>query len=453
MEALQYWMGELANRSESTRKKYKRYFSLFCEWIGKTADELVTERKEDLKEEDLKNQRRMETLLKGFIAHLKSSGLSVSTQQVAYAAVQSFFEMHYMPLRMRRGDYPSGESLGYRAATKNDILKLLDSSSIRVKAMILFLKDSGLRVSDLASLKYKDVAKGLEEEAEFIKLNLITQKNSISARTFIGPEAIEALKAYFQQRKEGTRRLSPEEISDNSPLFRTRSREIAPISRSGMSSTITFHAGKVGLDGQLSAHSFRKFFQTQLEAAGVHPNWIDQMIGHKLQGATNSYSKPTDQQLKEAYMKAYHSLRAYMVPATSKEMREQAEKLRAAEKEVTQLRKSVRAMEERTNRTEEMFKQVMSTVLGEEVKLRLRKVEEEGENKIHLTLGLPEEALKKLRSKAKRAQGKQKAKSKPHNENVVKVEKQDIDTIVDLIKKGYEKTFENKTYVVFRKPD
>jgi hypothetical protein len=317
--------------------------------------------------------------------------------------------------------------------------------------MILFLKDSGLRVSDVVSLKYKDVSKALEEETEFIRLNLLTKKNNISARTFIGPETTKALKERLQQRREGTRRLPLEKINQNSPLFRTRSKKVAPISRSGMSSTITFHAGKNGLNGELSAHSFRKFFQTQLEAGGVHPNWIDQMIGHKLRGTTNSYSKPTDEQLQEAYMKSYHSLRIYTIPPTSKDLMEQAEKLKTAEKEVLQLRKKVQEMDEKANRTQEMFKQVMSAVMGKEVKLRLEQVREEGKSKIRLKLGLPEEALKKLRSQAKMIKEKQENKPKQLHEDVVKVEKHDIDAIVDLIKQGYKKTFENDHYVVFTK--
>ncbi|MFH0749145.1 MAG: hypothetical protein V1915_04435, partial [Candidatus Bathyarchaeota archaeon] len=68
---------------------------------------------------------------------------------------------------------------------------------------------------------------------------------------------------------------------------------------------------KIGAGGDVSAHSFRKFFQTRMEAAGVNPNWIDQMIGHKLPGVGNHYSLPTEQELYETYKKAYNELRVY----------------------------------------------------------------------------------------------------------------------------------------------
>lgn len=304
-------MEELANRSDATREKYRSYFLKFCEWIGKTPDQLVEQREKDLKGEDPKEQRRIESSLKGFVAFLGREGSSVSTQQVAYAAVRSFFEMHYQPLRMRRGEYPSGEALGSRVATKEDIKKLLEDASLRIRAMLLFLKDTGLRVSDVVALKYGDLAEGLEGDEKFISLSLVTKKNKTVAKTFVGPEAIETLKEYFVERRQGTRNIPPEEIKPDSPLFRTRSPKVKAMTRSGMSSTIVYHAQKLGINGQFSAHSFRKYFQTQLEAAGVNSNWIDQMIGHRLINSRDSYSLPADQQLKEAYTKAYKHLRVF----------------------------------------------------------------------------------------------------------------------------------------------
>lgn len=73
---------------------------------------------------------------------------------------------------------------------------------------------------------------------------------------------------------------------------------------------LAFHFKNVG-EKRLSAHSFRMFLQTQLEAAGVNPNWIDQVLGHKLINSRDAYSLPSDQQLREAYEKAYPQLRVF----------------------------------------------------------------------------------------------------------------------------------------------
>jgi len=46
--------------------------------VGMMPEELVKKRKADLKAEGLREKRKTETLLKKFIAHLDSLGLSVS---------------------------------------------------------------------------------------------------------------------------------------------------------------------------------------------------------------------------------------------------------------------------------------------------------------------------------------------------------------------------------------
>jgi hypothetical protein len=62
--------------------------------------------------------------------------------------------------------------------------------------MLLFLKDCGLRVSDARRLNYGDIAEELERGATIIQINIITQKTKLLAKTFIGQEAIEAIKLY-----------------------------------------------------------------------------------------------------------------------------------------------------------------------------------------------------------------------------------------------------------------
>ena len=216
---------------------------------------------------------------------------------------------------MRRGDYPKGESLGVKAATKNVILKALNNKKTRNKieatTLILFLKDSGLRASDARLLNYGDIRKELDDESEFIPITRITQKVKTTAKTFIGPEAIHAIKEYIKARQKGTRRLPPETLTDKSPLFRTwKSKTVKRIPRYTLSSVIRNAFNQVN-EPHISAHSLRKYLQTSLEAAGINTNWIDQIIGHKLINSRDAYSKPTDEQLYEAYVKAYKFIRIY----------------------------------------------------------------------------------------------------------------------------------------------
>jgi hypothetical protein len=104
-------------------------------FIRRTADELLRQRQKDQTNLDLKIQRRIESQLKQFIAkEAADQGFKPATLQLHFAAIRSFFEIHYYPLKMRRGDYPTGESLGVRAATKDMILKAIENKETRNKA-------------------------------------------------------------------------------------------------------------------------------------------------------------------------------------------------------------------------------------------------------------------------------------------------------------------------------
>jgi len=201
----------------------------------------------------------------------------------------------------------------------------------------MFLKDSGLRVGDLVRLKYGDVADGLERGEKFISLKLVTQKSKIVAKTFIGEETVELLKKYIERRRKGTRRVPPEKVTRDSPLIR-HSSEMKRTSRSGVSSLIGQYVQKLGLNGELSAHSLRKYTQTQLEVAGVHSNWIQQILGHRLVNSDGSYSKPTDEMLKNAYVKAYDVLRVFPRAVTTDDLDNLAKENKRLKEEIAKLK-------------------------------------------------------------------------------------------------------------------
>ena len=155
--AMQYWQSELATREECTKQRYQQYFNEFLSFVGKTPDELIVQRQQDLLNPDRKIQRRIESLLLAFLAKKKAEGYAVATRQIYFASIRSFFEIHYFPLIMRKGDYPTGDSNGVKRETKEAILKDLNNKHQRnkqtIKAIMLFIKDSGLRVSDVRQTK------------------------------------------------------------------------------------------------------------------------------------------------------------------------------------------------------------------------------------------------------------------------------------------------------------
>jgi len=314
--AIQYWQSELATREDSTKQRYQQYFNEFLSFVGKTPDELIVQRQQDLLNPDRKIQRRIESSLLAFLAKKKIEGYAVATRQIYFASIRSFFEIHYFPLIMRKGDYPTGDSNGVKRATKEAIIKVLNNkhqrNKLTIKALMLFIKDSGLRVSDARRLNYGDIAKQLENGETIIQLNIITEKTNLLAKTFIGEEAIHSLKEYLEARKQGSkdnRHVEPEIITKDSPLFKVWTKgEIKRYSRHSLSSLIREAFTSVN-EERMSAHSLRKKLQTDLEKAGVNSNWIDQILGHQLINSRDAYSLPTDEELRDAYVKAYPFIR------------------------------------------------------------------------------------------------------------------------------------------------
>lgn len=318
-----------------------------------------------MKKEDRREQVRYEIELKRFVAHLESEGYSISSRQVAWASVKSFFDTNYYPLQTRRGDYPSGESLGHRAFTKAELKKLVElkEMSLRSKLIVFLLKDTGLRVGDLVRLKYGEISKQLEAGEDFISLKIVTRKNKVVATTFIGEETIKLLKEHLDYRRKGTRRTQPEIITKDSWLIRNRGK-FEKTTRTTISSLMSSYIEKLGLKDELSAHSLRKFTQTQLESAGVQPNWVKQILGHKLEGSEGSYSRPTDEMLRGAYIKAYDALRINPRGLTNEDVEELVS-------ENERLKKRLIAIETQQEEIKKRFIAEREAVLDEYVK-RLR---------------------------------------------------------------------------------
>jgi len=55
---------------------------------------------------------------------------------------------------------------------------------------------------------------------------------------------------------------------------------------------------------KLTPHDMRRFGQTQLEEAGLPPNWTRKIMGHKISGEESPYSRPNVDKLREGYRKA-----------------------------------------------------------------------------------------------------------------------------------------------------
>lgn len=111
--------------------------------------------------------------------------------------------------------------------------------------------------------------------------------------TFLGPEAIEYLKAYIEMKKKGTAFIPPETIADDSPIIRDEwHKKVKPISPGAIhqlmsrlyaKTNLRRPVGRKSIRYDLRAHLIRKYFRTQLGATNAIPiDYVEYWMGHTI---------------------------------------------------------------------------------------------------------------------------------------------------------------------------
>jgi integrase/recombinase XerD len=166
-------------------------------------------------------------------------------------------------------------------------LKLSGPTTVRDFVMFELLYSSGLRVSELVTLKLEDI----NFEAGFLR---VMGKGSKERIVPVNMRAIERIKSYIaRQRMEILKhRRSPY-------LFVTgRAR---PMTRQRFWQTIKRIGRRLGIE--ISPHTMRHSFATHLLEGGADLRALQKMLGHSDISTTQIYTKVTTDRLKQVYSK------------------------------------------------------------------------------------------------------------------------------------------------------
>ncbi len=314
-KAMRVWIAQLDTQSESTKIIYLRSLEAFLRRFKIEDGEILYRMKlNDLKSEDSRDRLQIEGMVKSFMAEKVKGGSAPASASQVGKAVNSFFKAQNLPFMLRRGDYPKGIGPGRRIINREQIAKIFDQVGaefrLRNRALIMVLKDSGLRISDVVALDveaYREAQTVKDENGEVFKVldPLMTKKAKVAAFVHLGPESVKAVDDYLKDRTEG-------------PLFVDRFGK-----RMGITATsIQFDRLCKGLGvSRIGAHSFRKFHFTGLETAGMPQNWIKLLEGKNLGQSIGAYSHPEENgELTRSYMKAYPKLRVFETIESSESM-------------------------------------------------------------------------------------------------------------------------------------
>lgn len=192
-----------------------------------------------------------------------------------------------------------------RIPTKEELRDFLNVLDLKTKLAVLLMATSGLRIGVLPKLKIKHI--DFESDPVKITVPAWVNKSKFSYFTYITPETAKILKAYLEER----RKLG-EKITGESYLFVTKygkpyvGRTLEELVRK----EIKRHMKVRKLPGykvnkyDIHIHSFRKFFRTMMEVAGVKRSFREFLLGHKGDYLDESYFRPFEEQVREEYKKA-----------------------------------------------------------------------------------------------------------------------------------------------------
>ncbi|KXL52515.1 tyrosine recombinase XerD [Anaerotignum neopropionicum] len=166
----------------------------------------------------------------------------------------------------------------------------MDPKGIRDRAMLELLYATGIRVSELISLKVSDVNLTLE----YIHCGS-ERKNRIIP---IGSQAKTAVKKYIEKGRNDLILAEDEQM-----LFVNCNGR--PMTRQGLWKIIKCYAKKAGINEDITPHMLRHSFAAHLIENGADLKSVQEMLGHSDISTTQIYIKLTNQKLKNVYAKAH----------------------------------------------------------------------------------------------------------------------------------------------------
>ena len=277
-------------KSDKILSRYEQYLKLEKSLSAHTVEAYLTDLNkllQFLKEENIDFLRVTPENLETFSASLHDIGIHARSQARILSGIRSFY--HYLILEDYLEADPSelleSPKIGFHlpeVLTLDEIDSLINAIDLstregqRNRAILETLYSCGLRVSELCNLKLSD----LYLDQNFIKVNGKGNKQRLVP---ISPRAIHELQLYFMDRNLSTIKPGHED-------FIFISKRGTKISRIMVFHFIKELAETIGLEKNISPHTFRHSFATHLLEGGANLRAIQCMLGHESIGTTEIYT-------------------------------------------------------------------------------------------------------------------------------------------------------------------
>ncbi|MDQ0339157.1 integrase/recombinase XerD [Caldalkalibacillus uzonensis] len=237
-----------------------------------------------------------------FLLELRKEGKADATINRHLSAIRTFFRflIHdekcaYDP--SAHIETPKMEKKLPQVLSVSEVERLLQAPSSstpfgqRDQAMLEVLYATGIRVSELISLRLDDV----HLQMGFIKCMGKGSKERIIP---LGQEAVNALAHYINNGRRKLDKSKREKV-----LFLNHHGK--PLSRQGFWKIIKKYAAQAGIKKEITPHTLRHSFATHLLENGADLRAVQEMLGHADISTTQIYTHVTKVRLKDVYSQAH----------------------------------------------------------------------------------------------------------------------------------------------------
>lgn len=271
-----------------TRKNYSFGLRKFVEWYGKSADEILNLRKEDLTQKagenliDYRNRAvRFQKEIEKFHAQLLEKGYAINSARNMTLGIRQLFRYYQMPTTSRTGSDVSRTVQTSRNFPMNieHVRRMFEVANLKERTILSLAVDFGLRISDFLSIKMNYLP-SLDGEAP-IAFDLLTQKEKITAKCFLSQESVNLLKTYLPtiQKKK-----------NNVFLFASNGKTHVSDESVGKMLKRVAAKAQINLNGKsVTFHCFRKMFLSASIDSGIGLTAGKLMCGKAVRKSDSTY--------------------------------------------------------------------------------------------------------------------------------------------------------------------
>lgn len=285
--------------SKNTLDAYRRDLQDFMAFIGKKKTPLAAAGREHLE---------------AYLQSLSRAGLSARTAARRASSLKQLFEFLYA--EKIRGDNPAATletpklsrqlpktlQSAHIDALFAEAMKDSSPKGLRLLAMLELMYGSGLRVSELVSLKRSSLQIKDGAVAEFM---LISGKGNKERMVPVSGKAREALKQYLRCQLpvtsyQKTKKTSNRQLVTGNSLWLFPGAKDKPMTRHNFALLLKALTVKAGIDPELiSPHTLRHSFASHLLEGGADLRVIQELLGHSDISTTQIYTHVANAQLKK----------------------------------------------------------------------------------------------------------------------------------------------------------